>query len=419
MNVGIIGGGLSGISLQSYLNCDSVVLEKENHIGGLCSTYEKNGFKYDIGGHALFSKNNEVMNEFKSILSENFHYCLRKNDILLDSIYTKYPFENGLSSLPKDEIAKCLIDFIKNQRTNFSNFKEWIYYTFGDGISDKYLIPYNEKIWKTSLENINTDWVHRIPKPPVEDIIKSAIGINTEGYTHQLNFGYPIDGGIQSLVNSFQNKKSNIKTGFNIREISFNKKGYKIISDDSSLIFDKLVIAAPLIEIMPLIKGIPYDIIKAVNDLKFNTIKIIMIGVNNDSLMQKSCTFIPNNNILPHRICFMGYFSKLNVPENKSSLIAEITTNNNCSINDEFFIEKTIDDLNKISIINKNEISEVDIKTHKYGYVIPDHNYRENINKIIAYSKSIGIYLLGRFGQHEYINMDEVILRSKQLSKIF
>jgi hypothetical protein len=46
-------------------------------------------------------------------------------------------------------------------------------------------------------------WVDgRIPRPPVEDIIKSAIGIETEGYTHQAVFSYPLDGGIGALVNA-------------------------------------------------------------------------------------------------------------------------------------------------------------------------------------------------------------------------
>src|SRR5260370_42170960 len=37
----------------------------------------------------------------------------------------------------------------------------------------------------------------------MEDVLKSSIGIPTEGYLHQLHFSYPIDGGFQSIVDAF------------------------------------------------------------------------------------------------------------------------------------------------------------------------------------------------------------------------
>jgi protoporphyrinogen oxidase len=236
MNIGIIGGGLSGVSLQYYLKHPSEILEKYS-IGGLCRTFEKNGFYYDIGGHILFSTNKDIMKIINDILNPNIHYCRRNNKILYKNKYIKYPFENELSALDKQDILDCLLGFIENKNKTYSNFEEWIYYSFGKGIADKYLIPYNNKIWKTKLSEMNTEWVERIPKPPIEDIIKSAIGIETEGYVHQLNFGYPICGGIESLVKSFIKPNCNIKINFNIESISYKDKW--IINN--SLEFDKLL----------------------------------------------------------------------------------------------------------------------------------------------------------------------------------
>ena len=56
------------------------------------------------------------------------------------------------------------------------------------------------------VSKLDTQMVDRIPQPPVEDIIKSAKGIKTEGYKHQLYFDYPKRGGIQSLFDAFLNK---------------------------------------------------------------------------------------------------------------------------------------------------------------------------------------------------------------------
>ena len=75
---------------------------------------------------------------------------------------------------------------------------------FGEGITRTYLEPYNRKIWKFDPTFMDTQMVERIPKPPKQDIIKSAKGINTEGYKHQLYFHYPIKNGIQSLFDSYE-----------------------------------------------------------------------------------------------------------------------------------------------------------------------------------------------------------------------
>jgi protoporphyrinogen oxidase len=71
------------------------------------------------------------------------------------------------------------------------NMKEWFYFTFGSGISEKYLIPYNEKVWNIPVDKLSMVWAERIPNPPPEDVLKSSIGIPTEGYLHQLYYNYP------------------------------------------------------------------------------------------------------------------------------------------------------------------------------------------------------------------------------------
>ena len=50
MTVGIIGGGISALALAYFLKHDYEILEKNSSCGGLCTTFNKNGFLYDIGG---------------------------------------------------------------------------------------------------------------------------------------------------------------------------------------------------------------------------------------------------------------------------------------------------------------------------------------------------------------------------------
>ena len=116
----------------------------------------------------------------------------------------------------------------------------------------------------------------------------------------------------------------------------------------------------------------------------------------------------------------MGFFSKDNIPPGKSSIIAEISTRKGDglhSITDALLMEKTISDLDRVGIINKRDIAATDVTNIEYGYVIYDLEYRKNIELIKKYFSSIGVELLGRFAEFEYLNMDEIIKRSMVLAE--
>lgn len=419
MNVGILGGGLAGVALRSFLRLDSEILEKESRLGGLCRTFETNGFLYDIGGHILFSENQKLINAIIDVVGNNINYRRRNNKILYKGRYVKYPFENGLSSLDKEEILECLIGYLQNSHTEPKNLMEWFYFTFGDGLADKYLIPYNRKIWKTPLKEMSLEWVKRIPRPPMEDVIKSALGIETEGYLHQLHFYYPSNGGIESLIKGFLGKPANSETNYQVRQIRKRRDSWVVSNGSAEKIYDKLVLTFPLKEAIKCLEAVPLKVSNAVAGLKHNSVRVVLVGINNESLMDKSAIYIPSQDVLAHRVCFMGYFSKNNVPPGTSSLVAEITTNPGYEyhkISDSALTDRVVSDLQGIGIIRRNDIIVTGVTNAEYAYVVYDQNYHANIKIIRDYFESLGIELLGRFAEFEYINMDEVIRRASALA---
>ena len=229
MKTAILGGGLSGLTLARLLNArneDITVLEAGDKIGGLCQSVEKDGFTFDTGGsHIIFSRDQEVLSFMREVLACNRNECARNTKIFYKGLFIKYPFENGLYDLPKEDLFFCINEFVKAliaaEKGEFktpANFKEWIYQTFGKGIAECYMVPYNEKIWNYRTEMMSAHWMEgRVPRPPVEDVIRSAIGIETEGYTHQSVFSYPLTGGIESLVRAIgEPVKDRIITGFRV-----------------------------------------------------------------------------------------------------------------------------------------------------------------------------------------------------------
>jgi len=203
------------------------------------------------------------------------------------------------------------------------NMKEWFYYTFGKEIAEKYLIPYNEKIWKFPLEEMSTVWVEWIPQPPVEGIIKSSLGIPTEGYTHQLYFYYPKHGGIQSLARAFEEPIKDKKiTNFEVKRVKKEDGKWIVSNGKEEFSFDKIISTIPLQELINTLEDVSEE---AVNNLKFNSLITVGIGVDRPKLNDFSWLYIPDKDVLTHRVSFPSNYSPYVAPKGKSSMLVEIT----------------------------------------------------------------------------------------------
>ena len=105
------------------------------------------------------------------LLGNNIDKIRRSNRILHKKRFVQYPFENDLSKLPPEDLDYCVNGFLHNPYENYNaqNMLQFFLKTFGEGITNTYLRPYNEKIWKFDPSFMDTQMVNRIPKPPKED----------------------------------------------------------------------------------------------------------------------------------------------------------------------------------------------------------------------------------------------------------
>jgi len=432
MKSAILGGGLTGLALSDMLNDKSIIFEKESECGGLCRSLHKNGFTFDYGGsHIIFSRDEEALNNLIGLLGENKNKRVRNTKILYKGNYVKYPFENGLSDLPLQDNYECLHYYIENllqkargELERPTNFEEWMYFTFGKGITEKYMQPYNEKIWNYDPKLMNLDWVDgRVPEPPVEDVIKSSLGIDTEGYTHQLYFYYPKVGGIQSIIKALEKRTlSTIITNFEVKSIEKTSSGKWIVSNGNEVHeFDRLISTIPLQELLKTLDEIPTNVSNAINDLKYNSIITVMIGVNVPKLNDISWLYIPTKEDgIFNRISFPSNYSDEVMPEGKSSILAEITcfeTDSVWNMTDSDIIDLVVQQLDTLSIIDKGTVCFSEVKRLKYAYVVYDLNYSTNIKIIIEYFEELGIDLVGRFSEFKYLNMDACVRSAMTAAK--
>jgi protoporphyrinogen oxidase len=421
----ILGGGLSGLTLARLLNErgeEVIVLEAAPEFGGLCRSVTENGFTFDSGGsHIIFSRDAEVLAFMRRMITGNEQRNTRNTKIFYKGSYVKYPFENGLSDLPPEDRFFCINEFVKAQiafetgsAPHPANFSEWIYFTFGKGIAECYMIPYNEKIWKYPADRMSTHWVEgRIPRPPVEDVIRSAIGIATEGYTHQAVFSYPLSGGIEALVRAIATPvEDRIRTGFTVRSI--RRKGKKIlISNDAEEIeADRCISTIPLQHLLPCLDNVPEVVQQACDALVYNSLVCVALGVDG-SIPDISWLYVPDPKLgQTNRISFPSSYSPHMAPRGSGSILAEITHRPGdevSTMNDEEIVRGVTETIEAMGIATRDRITITKVMRHPFAYVVYDLGYQENIKIIHDYCRSANIPLVGRFSQFEYLNMDGCI----------
>ena len=419
----LLGGGIAALSLAYFLEGKSVILEKEDKIGGLCRSYDFKGVMCDVGPHIMFSKNQEILDLHTKLVPTN--KIRRSNSIFYKGGFVKYPFENDLGALPEKDKEYCLQEFLNNPYEKYEpkNMLQFFLKTFGEGITQSYLEPYNEKIWKFDSSCMDLQMVERIPKPPKEDVIKSAKGIETEGYTHQLYFHYPSKGGFQSLVDAYADKvkdKAKIVNPVGIHSMKREGKEWIVKTNQGEFRSEKLVNCMPIHELFTYIEA-PEDIKNTVKNLLYNSIYICLVRAKKSAISDKLAIFLGDKDIIFHRLSNLNFLGEEYIAEGgKSTLLAEITFRPGSylsTLSEDRIKEEVVEGLEKCGFVENGDVEEVEVKRFKYAYVIYDLDHRKNTDKVLSYLQSVGIESCGRFAEFEYMNSDKVAEHSMELAK--
>jgi protoporphyrinogen oxidase len=433
MDIGILGGGISGLATASLLTRRAEVLEAEERPGGLARTFGRDGFSSDVGGHILFSKDEEALALMLATLGENLDRRRRANVILYDGALLKYPFENGLAALPKrEEIVACVEGFVRAWSAARespalappAHLGEWCLRMFGPGIANGYLIPYNQKIWKRNVEEMSTEWVDRVPMPPLEDVLKGALGIETEGYLHQLYFHYPKTGGIEALAKGFaervRQRGQSLLLGWRATSLRKSERGWVVGNGHEEREYQALVSTIPILPLLSILENVPAEVMLAARNLAYNSLRVVLVGVKRTGLDRYTAVYVPSERSLYHRVCFNNAFSPSMAPEGCSSVSVEITCRPGDAVSamtDEALVDRVVDDLDRDGLVARADVVTRHVHKEHFAYVVYDHGYSDRVRLVREYLASIGIELAGRFAEYRYVNMDACVRRAIDLAK--
>jgi protoporphyrinogen oxidase len=431
LKLAILGAGVSGLALARFLveggfpADDLSLLEAASVPGGLCRSRTVDGFTYDVsGGHILFSKDAQALDWMKRQAGGEAAFVERERHtkIRFEDRWVHYPFENGLGDLPPQANFDCLSGYVQawhRRQVDGSaapgSFGDWVRWRFGDGIARHFMDPYNEKVWKRPMNHLTSDWVAgRVPDAPVEDVLRSSVGIRTEGYTHQALFFYPLRGGFQAITDGLASTlRPRIRLSTPATELARTRSGWRVNGEE----FDRVVSTLPLTYLPDVLREMPAEVARAMRELEYNGIVCTLVALDRAEHPDLSWVYLPHPEQGPtNRVTYMSNYSPENAPRGRTSLLCEVTVPGGRRPPGAELEREVLDGLVRAGLIERGEVLFCDRSEVGHGYVVFDHGYAARRRLALSWMESGGLIPLGRFGRFEYDNSDQCVVKARALA---
>jgi len=412
----VIGSGVSGLSIARMLsdNYEVQVLEKSDKTGGLikCDRIDGNLF-HRVGGHVFNSKDQTVLDWFWQYFDRDkeFLKATRNAKILLNDKLIGYPLENYLHQLPENETRAIVEELIgmlvneKNKEITYDNFKDFLIGNFGENLYRIYFGPYNSKIWHTDISKVPLEWLDgKLPMPQIKEVIISNIIKKEESTMVHASFYYPRRDGSQFIVNRLS-EQQDIQLSFNVSAISFDSYGGLSINN-GSITTDLIVYCGDVRQLHNMIDiddASLKNALEDVADLPSNGTSNVLCETDENDI---SWLYLPEKKFKAHRIIYTGNFSDTNNEgTDRKTCVVEFSGKQDQ--------ETMLEELKKLP----GNLKPLAFNYEPNSYIIQHKGTRSKIAKLKEGLAKYSIYLLGRFAEWEYYNMDKAIESAMELNR--
>lgn len=335
--------------------------------------------------------------------------CEKHTQIFYKGKYIDFPFQKNIHQLDKDEFIDCLYDLFTTAGNDYSTFKQMLYAKFGKSIAEKFLIPYNEKLYACDLNRLEVDAMGRFfPYADKEEIIRNFR--NTDNASYNSHFTYPKGGAIEYVKSlaSYIGQKDAIC--LNERVVSVDVANKTVKTDKRELKYDNLISTMPFPLLMQCC-GMEYD----TDVYSWNKVLVFNLGFDKKGKdVLNNWVYFPSKDLCFYRI---GYYDNIFAAKNMSLYVELGFGKDAGAIDVEYYREKVISDLKKAGIITDHQL----IASHS---VIMDPAYvhitKESIKDVKEKKEALArnsIYSIGRYGSWTYCSIEDNMLEAKALTE--
>jgi protoporphyrinogen oxidase len=427
LKIAVLGGGITGVAAARFLaerGHSPTVFEAGGRLGGLCGSDVVDGYVVDhAGGHILYSTDRPVLDLLLQVLGpEGSVQNERRTRIFHRGRYVSYPFENGLGDLSPEDNFECLKGYVeatfarKNGAPEPEDFHGWCRWRFGDGICRQFMHPYNEKIWNVDLRTLGTAWVRgRVPDAPIDDVLRAAVGVKTVGYAHQAVFWYPRRGGFETLVHALAAglPSGTVRLRTPVKKVGRAGAGWRVDGEA----FDRVVSTLPLAELAKVVDDVPAAVREAIAGARYTSLQTVFVALKHDRLPNYSWVYFPHPENGPqNRITYLSNYSPENAPPGRGSVMAEVTYLGPTPDPDRTARE-TVAGLVRCGVFAAEDVAFTKVYDNRYAYILYEHGLEGRVDAVRSYAKTLGLDLVGRFGNYNYYNSDRCVRAALDLAE--
>ncbi len=335
--------------------------------------------------------------------------CEKNTNIYYKGVNIRYPFQMNIHQLSKDEFIECLYDlFHRNEKNEYTNFEEMLYGKFGKGITEKFLKPYNEKLYACHLNELDTDAMGRFfPYANPEQIIDNMKCNHVD--TYNSTFDYPKKGA-QFFVNILLKKIERNKIIFDAKVDAIDIANKVLTVNGEKYHYDKLINTMPLNRFVELLSDDEKRIVEG--SLSCNKVLVFNLGFDKKAIDKKiHWTYFPDKDINFYRA---GYYSNI-LQTDRLSMYIEIGYRENENIDIERQLNLTLNNLRKLGIITDHNLVSYNTLIINPGYVHITEDSIKKVSRLKEILKKKNVYTIGRYGSWTYCSIEDCMLEALSL----
>jgi protoporphyrinogen oxidase len=408
----IIGAGISGLGTAAFLGrgADVLVLERDAAIGGYCKTVKKDGFVWDYSGHFFHFKHPELEAWLRARMpGQDLRTVTKKTSISYAKRWVDFPFQKNIHQLPQDEFIDCLYDLYFARAPGMAsapetNFKEMLYARFGRSIAEKFLIPYNEKLYATDLATLDRDAMGRFfPYAELTDVIRNMRQADNASYN--ASFTYPAGGAIE-YVNAVASEvaPSAIHLEEPVEAIDLARRIAR--TSQGEYRYRRLVSTVPLPALLSLC-GLPVD-----DTWAWNQVLVFNLGFDAKGPTDIHWLYVPNRERVFYRVGF--YDNILDQP--RMSLYVEVGFPRDARVDVAATRERVLADLTAEGLVSSQRLVAEHSVLMDPAYVHITSRSLAEVARLKTELAAQGVHSIGRYGGWTYCSIEDNLLEARRLA---
>jgi protoporphyrinogen oxidase len=422
--VAVLGTGMAGFGAGYALEkagVPFVLYDRNPYYGGHTWSFRyDSGFVLDEGGHISFTKHQHV----RDLLASNIGGRHEEPQLKIDNYWhghrIAHPVQCNLRGLPNDLIVNVIKDFVGVTGAPLPakpNYAQWLRHAYGRTFAETFPLVYGKKYHTIGMEHLTTDWIGpRMYRPSLEELVYGALAGQRASVHYVDTFRYPSFGGFMTYLEAFA-ERFELRLGHQLSGLDPKARVLRF-ANGVSVSYDRVISSMPLPELIPLIDGVPRDVLDASRKLAFTTAVLVNLGINRAELSETHITYFYDEDIVFSRVNLPHMFSPNNAPPGMGTIQAEVYFSDKYrpfSGQPKSLIEPVIADLRRCGFIRDTDsILLKEAAVSRYANVIYDHDRAPALEFVHGFLRDIGVDYCGRYGNWDHAWTDEAFMSGEE-----